>query len=103
MRTRSSIMVSMNKLSTADRVRVVDALVEGMSIRATVRMTGVAKNTIVKLLADLGEACKRYHDEHVRNLKTKRVQSDEIWSFVGSKQKNVPADKQKEFGRGDVW
>ena len=96
-------MVSMNKLTTADRVRVIAALVEGMSIRATVRMTGVAKNTIVKLLADLGEACQRYHDEHVRNLKTKRVQSDEIWSFVGAKQKNVAADKQKEFGRGDVW
>jgi IS1 family transposase len=96
-------MVSMNKLSTAERVRVVAALVEGMSIRATVRMTGVAKNTIVKLLADLGDVCKKYHDEHVRNLKTKRVQSDEIWSFVGSKQKNIPADKQKEFGRGDVW
>src|SRR3954462_14158832 len=93
----------MNKLSTEARAQVVAALVEGMSIRATVRMTGVAKNTIVKLLADLGDVCQKYHDEHVRNLKTKRVQWDEIWSFIGSKQKNVPADKQKEFGRGDVW
>src|SRR6266550_6164078 len=86
---RSSIMVSMNKLSTADRVRVLAALVEGCSIRATVRMTGVAKNTVVKLLEDIGAACQAYHDEHVVGLKTKRVQVDEIWSFVHSKEKNV--------------
>ena len=95
-------MFSMNKLSTTDRVRVVAALVEGCSIRATVRMTGVAKNTVVKLLVDLGAACKAYHDEHVRNLATKRVQADEIWSFCHSKQKNV---RPENFGKlhGDVW
>jgi len=96
-------MVSMNRLSTADRVRVVAALVEGCSIRATVRMTGVAKNTVVKLLADLGKACKRYHDEHVRGLSSERIQVDEVWSFVYAKKKNVPAAKQNEFGYGDVW
>jgi IS1 family transposase len=100
---RSSIRVSMNKLNTADRVRVVSALVEGCSIRATVRMTGVAKNTIVKLLADLGEACAAYHDVHVRNLKTHKVQCDEIWSYVGCKQKNVPDNCKGVFGIGDVW
>lgn len=96
-------MVSMNELTNAKRAAVVAALVEGNSIRSTVRMTGVAKNTIVKLLADLGEACARFHDETVRNVNAKRVQCDEIWSFVYAKAKNVPADKQGEFGVGDVW
>jgi IS1 family transposase len=93
----------MNKLPAEVRCRVVAALVEGMSIRATVRMTGVAKNTVVKLLADLGERCQKYHDEHVRNLKTKRVQSDEIWAFCYAKQKNVPPAREGQFGYGDVW
>jgi IS1 family transposase len=93
----------MNKLPAEARCRVVSALVEGMSIRATVRMTGVAKNTVVKLLADLGAVCKRYHDEHVRDLKTKRVQADEIWCFCYAKQKNVPAAMRGQPGVGDVW
>lgn len=93
----------MNKLSTSERVRVVAALVEGNSIRATVRMTGIAKNTVVKLLVDLGEACERYHDTHVEKLQTKRIQCDEIWSFCYAKEKNVPADKKGQFGYGDVW
>lgn len=96
-------MVSMKTLSTADRVRVVSALVEGCSIRATVRMTGVAKNTVSKLLVDLGKACSEYQDTVFRNLPCKRLQLDEIWSFVYSKAKNVPADRQGEFGVGDVW
>jgi IS1 family transposase len=66
-------------------------------------MTGVAKNTIVKLLADIGTACAAYHDEHVRDLKTTQIQCDEIWSFVGMKEKNVPKEKQGQFGYGDVW
>jgi IS1 family transposase len=94
-------MVIMNRLSTADRVRVVAALVEGNSIRATVRMTGVAKNTITKLLAELGEACAAYQGEHLVNLPCKRIQCDEIWSFVGMKQKNAPAERAGEVG--DVW
>src|SRR3954465_13934577 len=97
---RSSIMVSMNKLSTADRVRVLAALVEGCSIRATVRMTGVAKNTVVKLLEDIGAARQAYPDEHVVGLKPKRVQVDEIWSFVHSKEKNV---QEWGKGHGDTW
>ena len=96
-------MVSMNKLSTAERVRVVASLVEGNSIRSTVRMTGIAKNTVTKLLVDLGRACAAYHDDHVRNLTCKRVQVDEIWCFCYAKDKNVPADKRGEFGFGDTW
>lgn len=82
---------------------MVAALVEGTSIRATVRMTGVAKNTIVKLLADLGMACAEYQDRAFRNLTCKKIQCDEIWSFVGAKAKNVPEDRKHEFGYGDVW
>lgn len=91
----------MNRLSTAQRAHVVSCLVEGNSLRATARITGVARMTIEKLLRDLGAACRIYHNEHVTNLKTRRIQCDEIWSFVGSKKKNVPADKQEEYG--DVW
>jgi len=93
----------MNKLSTEKRTAVVAALVEGCSIRATVRMTGVAKNTIVKLLVELGPACEKFHNETVQNVRSRRVQCDEIWSFVGAKQKNVPAEKAGQFGIGDVW
>ena len=92
----------MNKLDTAARARVVACLVEGNSIRSTVRMTGIAKNTVVKLLADLGAACSEYQDKTFRNLTCKRVQCDEIWSFVGCKEKNVPKEEKRK-GRGDVW
>jgi IS1 family transposase len=100
---RSSIIVSMNRLSTEKRVQVLRALVEGNSIRATVRMTGVAKNTIAKLLVDMGEVCAKYHAEHVTEVPSRRVQCDEIWSFCYAKAKNVPAEKKGEFGYGDVW
>ena len=94
----------MNRLSTAKRAAVVSAICEGNSIRATVRMTGVAKNTIVKLLVDLGAACAKYQDEHLRNLPCKRVQCDEIWSWVYAKAKNVtPAIAENHAHAGDVW
>lgn len=97
-------MVNMNRLTTARRKAVVAALVEGNSIRATVRMTGVAKNTIVNLLVDLGDACARYQDEHLRGLKTRHIQCDEIWSFVYAKRKNVtPEMKEQHPGAGDAW
>lgn len=95
-------MVNMNRLDKATQVQVVRCLVEGNSIRATVRMTGVAKNTVAKLLVDLGKACDRYQDAHLRNLPCRRVQCDEIWSFVGAKQKNVSEEKVAN-GWGDVW
>jgi len=93
----------MNKLTREKQAQVVTALVEGNSIRATVRMTGVAKNTIVKLLADLGRACAEYQDKAFRNLPCQRIQCDEIWSFCYAKEKNVPEDKKGVFGYGDVW
>src|SRR3954468_18741781 len=104
MHTHSSIMVSMNRLDTAHRTQVVKCLVEGMSIRSTVRLTGASKNTIAKLLVELGAACTRFMDEAMRNLPCERIQADEIWSFVGCKQKNVTAEKLERDGVvGDVW
>lgn len=97
-------MVNMNRLTTAKRKAVVAALVEGNSIRATVRMTGVAKNTIVKLLVELGDACARYQDATLRNLSSKRVQCDEIWSFIFAKKRNVtPKMREQHPDAGDVW
>jgi IS1 family transposase len=92
----------MNCLSTETRAQVIRCLVEGVSIRATVRITRVAKATIFKLLADMGKACAEYHNRHVRNLKVRRLQCDEIWQFVGAKAKNVTAEKKQE-GWGDIW
>jgi hypothetical protein len=88
---RSSIMISVNQLNTKTRARIIACLVEGNSIRATCRMTGTAKGTVLKLLADIGEACTEYLDRNLRNLPCKRVQCDEIWSFCYAKEKNVPA------------
>jgi IS1 family transposase len=93
----------MNRLKKEDRVRVVKALVEGNSLRATARLTGIARMTVEKLLRDLSAACMHFQDEHLRNLTCKRIQCDEIWSFVYAKQKNVPSDMQGQFGYGDVW
>lgn len=93
----------MNKLNNERRAQVVAALVEGNSINATVRMTGVAKNTVLKLLADLGTACAAYQDMAFRNLPCKRIQCDEIWSFCHAKAKNVPEEKRGILGYGDVW
>jgi len=93
----------MNKLTQEKRVQVLSALVEGNSIRATVRMTGVAKNTVVKLLIDAGTVCAEYQDRKLRNLTCKKIQADEVWAFCYAKQKNVPEDKKGQFGFGDVW
>jgi len=93
----------MNKLSTEQRGRIVGCLVEGMSIRATVRVTGAAKNTVVKLLLDLGAACSEYQDGALQNFTCKRVEVDEIWAFVGAKQKNVKAHHPEEWGDAWTW
>ncbi len=92
----------MNKLSTEERTRIVAALVEGNSMRAVTRMTGVHRTTIQNLLVSLGEACSEYQDKAFVNLKCKRIQCDEIWSFVGSKEKNTSAEKKAQ-GWGDAW
>jgi IS1 family transposase len=95
-------MLNMNTVPQSERIRVVAALVEGNSIRSSSRMTGIARNTITKLLVDLGEACMKYHDAHVRNIRVRRLQCDEIWAYIGAKAKNVTPEK-KEIGWGDVW
>jgi IS1 family transposase len=93
----------MNRLSTAERAKIIRALVEGNSIRSTSRMTGFAQNTIMKLLRDLGAACAEFQSSTLRNLPTTRIECDEIWAFVAAKQRNVPEAHQGEFGWGDVW
>ena len=78
-------------------------MVEGNSINGIVRMTGVAKNTVLKLLAELGSACLDYQDSNIRGLSCKRLQCDEIWEFCYAKEKNVPTEHKGKFGYGDVW
>src|SRR5665213_2952617 len=97
-------MVSMNRLDTSKRSQIVRCLVEGCSIRATVRMTGASKNTVAKLLIELGAVCTKYMDDNMRDLSCQRIQVDEIWQFVGCKQKNVTMEKIERDGIcGDVW
>jgi IS1 family transposase len=96
-------MRGMNKLPSDKRIQILGMMVEGMSIRAIARLTGASKNTIVKLLRDAGEACSDNQDRVLRDLPCKRIQVDEIWSFVGMKQKNLPEERKGEFGIGDVW
>lgn len=93
----------MNRLSTAKRSQIVAALCEGVSVRATCRLTGAAKGTVLKLLVDLGAAVEQYQDVTLRNIRSRRIQCDEIWSFVYAKSKNVPAEHAGEWGYGDVW
>jgi IS1 family transposase len=93
----------MKQLSTAKRVQVVAALVEGNSINSIVRMTGVSKPTILKLIKDLGRACLNFHDAKVRGLTTKRVQADEIWAFIHCKEANKPDHLKGVHGVGDAW
>lgn len=97
-----ALLLSMNRLTKDEQIRIVAALVEGNSIRSTSRMTGIARNTVTKLLIDLGQACMAYHDKHVRNVRVRRLQCDEIWAYIGAKAKNVMAEK-KEIGWGAVW
>jgi IS1 family transposase len=94
--------MSVNKLPNEKRAQILGMMVEGMSIRAISRMTGASKNTLTKLLVEAGETFAAYHDENVRNLPCKRLQLDEIWSFVGCKEKNATPDKKLE-GQGDIW
>jgi IS1 family transposase len=94
----------MNRLSTAKRVAVISALVEGCSVRSTSRLTGVAKGTILRLLASIGRACAEYQNTAIRNIRANRVQIDEIWSFVGCKERNITADVLKRNPQaGDAW
>lgn len=91
------------QLDSAKRAQIVAALVEGCSIRSTSRMLDVSRNTILKLLVDLGAACSDYLGEHLVNLNARRIQCDEIWQYVGCKQKNVTPEKAEAVICGDVW
>ena len=93
----------MNKLSVEEKTQIILALVEGNSIRATCRMTGHSKGAVLKLLVEVGTACLKFQDEKVRNVRSKRVQCDKIWSFCRAKEKNVPKQAKGVFGWGDVW
>jgi len=93
----------MNKLNQERQAQVVKTLVEGNGINGIIRITGVAKNTVLKLLADLGSACLEYQSKNLRNLKLNRIQCDEIWEFCYAKEKNVPIQYKGKFGYGDIW
>ena len=96
-------MRGMNRLSLSKRVQAIHALVEGSSLRAASRMADVSINTVYKLLADVGVACAAYQDETLVDLPCRRVQCDEMWSFVYAKAKNVPTAKAAPEVAGDVW
>jgi IS1 family transposase len=94
----------MNKLTHAQRVQAVNCLIEGCSIRATVRMTGIAKKAVMRLLCEVGEVCESYQDRILRNLPCRRIQLDELWGFNYCKQKNLTEEIQEKIpGAGDVW
>jgi IS1 family transposase len=93
----------MNKLDRSRRAQIIAALVEGCSIRSTSRMVGISKDTVMKLLVDVGKVCAEYQDIRLRNLDCRLLQCDEIWSFCYAKQKNVSPKHQGIFGYGDVW
>ncbi len=93
----------MNKLPAEKRTQIIHLLVEGNSLRATARLADVSFNTTAKLFIDAARACAEYQDRTLRNLKCKRLQLDEIWSFVYAKQKNVPGAKSAPANAGDVW
>ena len=90
----------MNQLSVERRAQIIRCLVDGNSVRATSRLTGASRTTVLSLLVDLGELCRTYQDHVLRNLSCKRIQCDEIWSFCGAKDKQVKAGAK---GEGDVW
>jgi IS1 family transposase len=93
----------MNRLDTKTRAQIVRCLVDGNSIRATTRIVGVSKNTVVKLLCELGAACRAHHDATVRGVTAKRVQCDEIWSFVYAKDKNLTQAEKNSGEKGSMW
>jgi IS1 family transposase len=93
----------MNRLPLGTRAQMLGMLAEGMSLQATSRLADVSINTVTKLLVDVGAACEEYQDQTLRNIKSRRIQCDEIWSFVYAKAKNVPKEHVGEWGYGDVW
>ena len=94
----STIFRVMNRLSDAKRAAILRCLTEGNSIRSTARITGTVKATVLKLLVEAGEFCSNYQDQVLRDLDCKRIEADEIWAFIGAKQRNA-----KKAGDGDIW
>ena len=103
MHDRSSILVPMNRMTKEQRAQVLHLLCEGQAIRAIERLTGVGKRAVTKLLTDAGRAAAAYQDRVFRNLNSKRVQVDEIWTFTYAKQANVPTAKAAPQQAGDTW
>ncbi len=93
----------MNRLSLQDRARILACLTEGNSLRATTRLVGCSINTVSKLLVEVGTACDLYQNETLRGLMCKRVQCDEIWSFVGKKERSLPRHQRGRDDAGDIW
>src|SRR3990170_1330453 len=99
----ASYLRGMNKLPRETRAQILHLLCEGNSIRAVTRITGASKTTVTKLVVDAGCAAAWYQDRVFRNIETKRIQVDEIWGFVGAKQRNVSPEKKEKREAGDVW
>lgn len=95
-------LYGMNNLPIEKKAQIIQLLVEGCSLRSTSRIADVSINTVTKLLVDVGKACEEFHNEKVTNIKSERIQCDEIWSFVYSKEKNTTSE-MKEEGAGDAW
>jgi IS1 family transposase len=93
----------MNRLNREKQIQIINAIVEGNSMRAASRMADVAFNSVLKLLPEVGKACADYQDATLRNLTSKRIQCDEVWNFCYAKQKNVPDELKDIFGYGDIW
>ena len=94
----------MNKLSIKERTEIVRLLVEGNSLRSISRIADVSINTVTNVLVQVGNMCQKFHDEKVVNVNSKRIECDEIWSFVYAKEKNVKhSTMSKEDGAGDAW
>lgn len=93
----------MNRLPIEKRVQIIKLLVEGNSLRSTSRICDCSINTVTKLLVDVGQACQSFHDEVMYNIKSRRIQCDEIWSFVYAKDKNAPSDMKEDGKAGDIW
>src|SRR5258705_1229321 len=98
-----AMLLSMNRLPLERRAQIIGMLAEGTSLRSASRLADVSINTVTKLLVDVGAACEEYQDRTLRNLKSKRIQCDEIWAFVHAKAKNEPERMRGAWGVGDVW
>jgi IS1 family transposase len=94
----------MNRLTDDKRAQVINCLIEGCSIRSTVRMTGVAMKTVMRVLVEVGEVCADYQDKVFRNLQSRRLQLDEMWAWIYCKEKNRTEEIAKQHpGAGDIW